>query len=92
MADDKSIELRATLKSLFPDSWLREAARESGFVKRERKICPVAFFWTIAPWGSASTRAMGRRATPAVRSRLLPIPALQLHLGCFRHQVLETRG
>lgn len=47
MANDKSIELRATLKSLFSDSWLREAALDTGFIKRERKICPVSFFWTL---------------------------------------------
>ena len=47
MADEKSIELRATLKSLVSDSWLREAARDTGFIKRERKICCVSFFWTL---------------------------------------------
>lgn len=36
------------LRGMFPAAWIRETARETGFVERERKIDPVAFFWVFA--------------------------------------------
>ena len=76
MADEKSIELRATLKSLFSDSWLREAARDTGFIKRERKICCVSFFWTLVlGFGVDSLRTISalRRAYERVtRVKIVP--------------------
>lgn len=35
------------LREIFPEDWLRETARTTGFIKRERKIDPVAFFWIL---------------------------------------------
>ena len=76
MANDKSIELRATLKSLFPDSWLRETACDTGFVKRERKICAVSFFWTLVlGFGVDSLRtisALRRAYTRTSRTQVVP--------------------
>ena len=77
MADEKSIELRATLKSLFSDSWLREAARDTGFIKRERKICCVSFFWTLVlGFGVDSLRTISglRRAYERV-TRVTIVPS-----------------
>jgi hypothetical protein len=36
------------LCDLFPAEWLRNKARETGLIKRERKIDPVVIFWTLA--------------------------------------------
>ena len=35
------------LNNLFPPEWLRKTARETGFVKRERKIDPALMFWAL---------------------------------------------
>ena len=32
---------------LFPPEWIREKAKETGMLERERKIDPVVFFWTL---------------------------------------------
>ncbi|MGI0054672.1 MAG: IS4 family transposase [Thermoplasmata archaeon] len=39
--------LQDTLLELFPTRVLRQLADESGFVRRHRKVDPVAFFWTV---------------------------------------------
>ena len=36
------------LCELFRPEWLREKARETGLIKRERKIDPVIIFWALA--------------------------------------------
>jgi hypothetical protein len=36
-----------TIVEMFPDNFLRDTAREKGFVKRERKIDPVILFWVF---------------------------------------------
>ena len=33
--------------SIFPPDWLEKTAKETGLVKRERKINPVAIFWVL---------------------------------------------
>lgn len=35
------------LHRMFPSAWLRQSARETGLVKRERKIDPVVMFWVL---------------------------------------------
>lgn len=35
------------LCALFPSEWLRETAKETGLIKRERKIDPVIMFWVL---------------------------------------------
>ena len=47
MAQLKDKEVEGALCHLFPSPWLKEQARQTGMVKRERKINPVAFFWTL---------------------------------------------
>ena len=39
--------IEKTLCEMFPPEWLRETAKESGLVKRERKIDPVIMFWVL---------------------------------------------
>ncbi len=57
MADRQSIRVRETLKSLFSNQRLNALARETEFVKRKRKVKPVAFFWTLVlGFGIGSTR------------------------------------
>jgi IS4 transposase len=65
MADRESTRVRECLKSLFSDQRLNTLARETGFVKRQRVIKPVAFFWTLVlGFGVGSTRKISalRRA------------------------------
>jgi hypothetical protein len=35
--------LENPLRKMFPEEWLRETARETGLIKRERKIDPTIF-------------------------------------------------
>ena len=35
------------LRKMFPEEWLRETARETGLIKRERKIDPTIMFWVL---------------------------------------------
>ena len=42
-----SIVIEEELNNLFSPEWLRETAKETGFIKRERKIDPVLMFWTL---------------------------------------------
>lgn len=65
MARRQSIGLRDRLTTLLPNSLIRDTARETGFVKRERKIDPVAFVWSLVlgfACGSERTIAGLRRA------------------------------
>lgn len=36
-----------TLSRMFPADWLRTTAKETGLVKRERKVDPVIMFWVL---------------------------------------------
>lgn len=47
MAHDQPIAVRRVLSSLISPTRLRATAQEEGFVRRSRKIDPVAFFWTL---------------------------------------------
>lgn len=47
MAHTQSIDPRRVLSSIASKKYLADSAREEGFVTRERKIDPVAFFWTL---------------------------------------------
>ncbi len=61
MADRQSIRVRKTLKDLFSDQKLNSLARETRFVKRQRKIKPVAFFWTLVlAFGVGTERRISR--------------------------------
>ncbi len=35
------------LRKMFPEEWLRKTARETGLIKRERKIDPTIIFWVL---------------------------------------------
>lgn len=65
MAREKSIEIRRTLKRLIPSARLKALAKETGAVRRERKIGATALFWTVVlgfATGNARTLAGLRRA------------------------------
>jgi len=47
LAYDQSSRLRKSLKGFFSDRSLRILASDTGFIRRARKIDPVAFFWTL---------------------------------------------
>ena len=65
MSDRQSTRVRETLKSLFSDQRLNALARATQFVQCQRKVKPVAFFWTLVlGFGVGSTRKISglRRA------------------------------
>jgi putative transposase len=65
MAKRKDIPVRQALRKLFPSSWLIREARATGAVQRQRRIDPVAFFWTLilgASMGPARSLAGLRRS------------------------------
>ena len=39
--------LENSLREMFPEEWLRQTAKETGLIKRERKIDPVIIFWVL---------------------------------------------
>jgi hypothetical protein len=39
--------LEDSLREMFPEEWLRQTARKTGFIVRERKIDPVIIFWVL---------------------------------------------
>ena len=65
MARVKSIGIRETLTSLLPKAELEALARESGMMRRRRKVDPSAMLWTLAlGFGSGSKRSLaGLRRT-----------------------------
>ena len=47
MSTHSKSALEDSLKKMFPEEWLRETAKETGLIKRERKIDPVIIFWVL---------------------------------------------
>jgi putative transposase len=45
---EKENLIERELCELYPAEWLRSKARETGLIKRERKIDPVIIFWVLA--------------------------------------------
>ncbi|AKB54483.1 Mobile element protein [Methanosarcina barkeri 227] len=39
--------LEDSLREIFPEEWLRQTAKETGLIVRERKIDPVIIFWVL---------------------------------------------
>lgn len=67
-------EVEQLLTDLFPAAWLRETAREVGFVRRIRKIDPVAFFWVLVlGFGTGAQRTLAglRRGYESVTAKTL---------------------
>lgn len=48
MSPYKSCIVEEELARMFPVEWLRNTAKETGLVKRERKIEAVVMFWVMA--------------------------------------------
>jgi putative transposase len=46
-SEEKNL-LEMELCAIYPPEWLRQKARETGLIKRERKIDPVLMFWVLA--------------------------------------------
>lgn len=58
MAKKHSIDIRRTLSKVVTKRFLEESAVETGFIVRDRKIEPVAFFWTLVlGFGVGSTKS-----------------------------------
>lgn len=96
MAPHKN-SIEKELCHLFPSDWLRDQAEASGVIERERKIDPVALFWTLilgVGYGERHSIANLRRAyqaatgTPIARSsfydRFTPEFEAFLKVACDR--------
>jgi len=59
MASSRSIDARGTLRKVFSNQQLRGLARETGAVVRQRKVDPVALFWTVVlGFGAGRARSL----------------------------------
>lgn len=60
--EDQNLIERELCEQFSPD-WLRETARETGLIARERKIVPVILFWVLAfrLWDISRTLASLKR-------------------------------
>ena len=47
MSTNSKSSLENPLRKMFPEEWLRKTARETGLIKRERKIDPTIIFWVL---------------------------------------------
>ncbi len=47
MSTEFKSSIENPLRKMFPEEWLRETARETGLIKRERKIDPTIMFWVL---------------------------------------------
>jgi IS4 transposase len=47
MTPDKTKKVMESLNSMFSPEWLRMTARETGLIRRERKIDPTIMFWVL---------------------------------------------
>jgi putative transposase len=47
MTTDKTKTVMESLNSMFSPEWLRMTARETGLIRRERKIDPTIMFWVL---------------------------------------------
>lgn len=59
MTPDQDNTIEAGLCELFPSEFLQDRARDTGLIQRDRKIDPVAFFWTLVlGFGIGKTRTI----------------------------------
>lgn len=76
MARAQESNIRSILSRMFSEKWIEAKSREVGFIKRSRKIDPVAFFWTLVfgfGLGNARTFAALRRCYQAeIGERIVP--------------------
>lgn len=76
MARTKSIGIREELTSLVSTRRLNRLARETGLVQRQRKVKPMALFWTLvlgfALGGERSLAGLRRAYQKATGTRLVP--------------------
>ena len=80
MARSKSIDIRATLTTLLTGRELRELAATTGFVRRRRKLDPVAMFWTLAlGFGAGTTRSFASLRRLYGRVSGAPLAAASFH-------------
>lgn len=104
MARPRRVPIRETLRKIFPARRLRKWAREHGAVERQRKIDPVALFWTLVlgfASGRERTLAGLRRAyEKAARQRVeessfyerFNSGLVRLMRAALEHALQETMG
>jgi len=58
--------MEEVLNRLFPAEWIRETAKETGFVKRDRKIDPalILMFWSLTFGFGVQIQRTIRKALP----------------------------
>ena len=59
MPPEQDNTIEAALCELFPSAYLRDQARATGVIQRDRKVDPVALFWTLVlGFGIGKTRRL----------------------------------
>ena len=53
------------LNRIFSTEWLRETAKETGFVKRDRKIDPALMFWSLTLGFGVQLQRTNLECTPS---------------------------
>ena len=80
VARSKSIDIRRTLTALLPADELGELARATGFVRRRRKLDPVAMFWTLTfGFGTGTERSFASLRRLYGRICGAPLAAASFH-------------
>ena len=97
-----STAIQDALCETFPSEWLEKTAKETGLVKRLRKIDPVAFFWTLVlSYGVETQRCLASMKRDYQRQTRMTLsdgswydrfsPALVLFLkACVEHGIAEA--
>ena len=103
MAGAQCINFSGVLKEQFPNSLIETLARETGFLKRSRKIQAVAFFWTLVLGFSAGTtrtiaglrrmyeRATGQDLAPSAFFCRFSPELVKLLKACLNHALGKFR-
>lgn len=96
MARPQSIGIRRRLNALLPPEKLERLARESGMLRRRRKLDPVAMLWTLVlGFDAGRTRSLAglRRVYQRVSGTLLAPSSFHARfspqLVCFLRRVLD---
>jgi len=79
MAQEKSTPLRTALSRMFPAALLKRLARETGAVRRQRRVDPVKLFWVL----TLTLGSGGRRSFADLRRSYKRIAGVRLSASSF---------
>lgn len=79
MARQESMPLRTALSRLFPAALLRRLARDSGMVRRRRRVDPVKLFWVLV----LTLGSNGKRSLAELRRSYERVTGVRLSASSF---------